>query len=154
MSTLNLSPKNPAVLAILGIAAFWLLTQRKANAGTVSGYGANAGNQTAASKIYTLPISAAAHTAQPATSPLSSIVNLGSQLLNTFSPNRVAVSGYGTEYYPAAIGSGVSAVADGNIGEAAAYSFYQANPSAFAATVPTITQDMYDAAVLQGMSEY
>ncbi len=152
MSTLNLSPKNPAVLAVLVVAGFWILSQRKASAATT--YGANQGNQNAASKVYTLPISAAARQAQPAASPLSSIVNLGSQLLNTFSPNRVAVSSYGTEYYPAMIGTGSSAVADGNIGEAQAQSNYWADPGAFSAPVPLITPDMVNNAILQGQSEY
>jgi len=153
MSALNLSPKNPIVLAVLGIGAFWLMTQRRATAGTT--YGANLANQSAASKVYGIPISAAGvRQVQPAASPVSSILSIGSQLLNSFNPGRVAVSSYGTQYYPAAIGNGVSAEADGNIGEAAAQEYFSNHADQFIVNTPTITQDMFDRAALEGMSEY
>lgn len=153
MSTMNLSPKNPVIMAALAIGAFWLLTQRRATAGTA--YGANMANQSPSSKLYTVPISAAGQRQiQPAASPISSILNIGSQLLNNFNPGRVAVSSYGTEYFPAAIGTGVSAVSDGNIGEAAAAEYYSNHADQFIVNTPTITQDMFDRAALEGMSEY
>jgi hypothetical protein len=152
MSTLNLSPKNPAVLAILLLGGFYLLTRRTASAKTA--YGATVGNQSPASKVFLTPVSGAARIAQPAANPLSTLLSLGSQVINTFSPNRVATSTYGTEYYPAALGTGVSAEADGNLGEAAAQEYYSSHADQFIVAPPVFTQDMTDRALLEGMSEY
>lgn len=139
MSTLNLSPKSPAVLAVLALAAFWLLTQRKASAATLQrGTTSNPASQAFFVSPATASLKQAGQgTAQAQGNLINTAIN---SLANVFAPNRTAVGTFGTEYYPGRLGSGYSAEMDGNAGEAAARDFYMGNQDLFAVNPPTLYQ--------------
>ena len=143
MTTLNLSPKNPAVMAVLALGAFWLLTQRRANSATLKGNTVNP-----ASKAFFVSPAAASlrqsgqGTAQAQGNLISTALT---SVLNTIAPNRT-VSGPWGDYYPAHLGKDVSAEADGTAGEAAARAVYLANPDQFVANPPSLYQQQQWAA--------
>lgn len=138
MSTLNLSPKNPAIMAVLVIGGLWLLTQRKASAGTVQ-----SGTNNAASKAFFVSPATASlrqqgqSSAQAQANLITTAVNA---VANVFAPNRTAVGTYGTTYYPGHLGQARSAESDGNAGEAAARDYFINNQDLFAVNPPTLYQ--------------
>lgn len=139
MSTLNLSPKNPAVLAVLALGAFWLLTQRKASAATLQPGNTN----NAASKAFFVSPATASlkqqgqGTAQAQANLIDTAIT---SLANVFAPNRTSVGTFGTSYFPARLGQGMSAEADGSAGEAAARDYFVNNQDQFAVNPPTLYQ--------------
>lgn len=157
MSTLQLSPKNPMVMALLGIGAFWFLTQRRATAATQSTVAAQ--SPTSMSYLRS-PATASQYAAygagrigvnsQPST--VSQGLSLASQVLSMFKPTTSA--GIATGYNPGTLGTGVSAEFDLNSGEAQAAEYYSTHADQFIAAPVVITQDMQDAAMREGMSEY
>lgn len=154
MTTAFFSPQNPKFILLLLAAGAFVVTRRgfAQTPRTVGG----ASTPQAAAMRYT--ISTGTAQAQgvglgPRVDALTTIVGLGSKVLNTFSPNRVAAGPWG-DYYPGHLGTGVSAEADGDIGVGAAQAFYQSHMSDFQAPIPVITDSMADAALLEGMSEY
>lgn len=139
MSTLNLSPKNPVVLGLLALGAFWLLTQRKANAGTLQ---TGSTNNAASKAFFVSPATASLKqqgqgTAQAQANLISTAIT---SIANVFSPDRTAVGTYGTTYYPGHLGQARSAESDGNAGEAAARDYFLGNQDAFAVNPPTLYQ--------------
>lgn len=165
MSTLNLSPKNPAVMVVLAVGAVWLLTQRKASAATITRpYGSSAAAQTPAVAAYYAKPSTAAQYASyaqgrslvptstgAAPSPIAAGLDLVNTLVKTFTPGFSTGS---SGYFAQNLGTGVSAEADGTIGEAAARSYYLEHADEFIPDMPVITADMTNRALLEGMSEY
>lgn len=138
MSNINFSPKNPAVLAVLALGAFWLLTQRKANAGTVQ----STANNPASKAFFVSPATASLKqqgqgTAQAQSNLINTAIN---SLANVFAPNRTAVGTFGTTYYPGHLGQAVSAEMDGNAGEAAARDYFVNHQDLFAVNPPTLYQ--------------
>ncbi len=148
---MNISTKNPAVIAAIVLGLGFLLT-RKANATTARTV---SGPAAAAMRTSISPGTAMAGGNRLATtsSPVSTALSLGKSILDTFSPNRVASSAYG-DYFPARIGSGMSAEADGTIGEGAAQAFFNNNRDLFITPDPIITDDMTARALAEGLSEY
>lgn len=140
MSTLNLSPKNPAVLAVLALGAFWLLTQRRATAGTVQRTGT--ANNPASQAFFVSPAAASLKqagqgTAQAQNNLITTAINA---VANVLAPDRTAMGGYGNTYYPGHVGQGRSAEWEGNTGEAAARDFFVNNQDLFAVNPPTLYQ--------------
>ena len=139
MSTLNLSPKNPAVLAVLALGAFWLLTQRKASAATLQPGNTN---NPASKAFFVSPATASLRqqgqgTAQAQANLISTAVNA---VANVFAPNRTSVGTFGTSYYPARLGTSSSAEMDGSAGEAVARDYFVNNQDLFAVNPPTLYQ--------------
>lgn len=159
MSTINLSPKNPLVLAVLGIGAFWMLTQRRASAATL-GINRTAAQSPTAMGYLQSPSSASRYAAYGSgsiggtQSTLSQGLSLASQVLGMFGSGSSSSAGIATGYRAGTLGTGVSAEADGNIGEAAAREFYSTHADDFVVNPPVITQAMQDAAAREGWSEY
>lgn len=138
MTTLNLTPKNPVVLGVLALAAFWLLTQRKASAATLPGNTNNA----ASKAFFVSPATASLKqqgqgTAQAQANLISTAIT---SLANVFAPNRTSVGTFGTSYFPARLGQGMSAEADGSAGEAVARDYFVNNQDLFAVNPPTLYQ--------------
>jgi hypothetical protein len=159
-----ISPKNPIVMAVLAVGTFYLLSQRKASAATLARpYGSSAAAQTAPVAAYYAKPSTAAQYASyaqgrsliPTTSSASNAgvvtagLNLVNNLVSQFSPNSSSGG-----YFAGNLGTGVSAEIDGNVGEAAARTYYLGHADEFIPDMPTITADMTNAALLEGMSEY
>ncbi len=138
MTTSNLSPKNPVVLGVLALAAFWLLTQRKASAATLPGNTNNA----ASKAFFVSPATASLkQQGQGTAQAQANLINTAiTSLANVFAPNRTAVGTFGTSYYPGHLGQGTSAEIDGSAGEAAARDFYVNNQDLFAVNPPTLYQ--------------
>lgn len=165
MSTQNLSPKNPAVMIVLAVGAIWLLTQRKASAATLNRpYGSSVAAQTApVAAYYAKPATAAQYASYAqgrslvptstgaAPSPIAAGLDLVNTLVKTFTPGFNQGS---SGYFAQNLGTGVSAEMDGNIGEAAARSYYLEHADEFIPDMPIITTEMTNRALLEGMSEY
>lgn len=104
MSTLNLSPKDPTILAILAIATFWVLTQRRATAATVPGrvQGGQVGRQFFVSPA-TASLRQAGQSTNAAQNSLISTALTG--LLNGLAPSRPQPIGNGQMVYPVTSGA-------------------------------------------------
>lgn len=152
MSIAALSPKNPKFMLLL-LAAGAIMLTRRANARAMNGSAATP--QAAALRYSISPGTAQAAGAGLGgqISAVTTLLNVGKSVLNSVSPNRVASGPYG-DYFPGQLGTSSSAVADGTVGEGAAQAFYQNNMASFAAPDPVITDDMSDAAMREGLSEY
>ena len=156
---MNISTKNPIVLAALGLGAFWLLTQRKANAATIR---PAAATQAPTTMSYLRSPSVAAQYAaygagrigaQPQSTAAAGI-GLISKALDIFKASSGATGGIATGNVPGTLGTGVSAEYDLSSGEAQAREYYTTHADDFIVNPPVITQAMQDAAWQQGMSEY
>lgn len=150
---MNISTKNPAVIVGIVLGLGFLLT-RKANAQTTK----LTGPQAATLRTSISPGTAMARGENLSTTgsqiqAVSTIASFGKSILDTFNPNRIASSSYG-DYFPARLGSGVSAEADGTIGEGAAQAFFNSNRDLFITPDPVITDDMTARALAEGLSEY
>ena len=161
-----ISPKNPVIMAVLAVGTFYLLSQSKASAATLARpYGSSAAAQTAPVAAYYAKPSTAAQYASyaqgrsliPTTSSASASnagvvtagLNLVNNLVSQFYPNSSSGG-----YFAGNLGTAMSAEMDGTIGEAAARSYYLGHADEFIPDMPTITADMTNAALLEGMSEY
>lgn len=155
---MNIPTQNPLVIVAIGLGAFWLLTQRKANAAT---YAPAQAKQDPTTMAYLRSPSTASQyaaygagrigvAAQPST--VSQGLSLASQVLSMFKPTESA--GIATGYNPGTLGTGRSAEYDLNSGEAQAREYYSTHADQFIAGPVVITQAMQDAAMREGMSEY
>lgn len=160
MNTMHLSPKNPLVLAVLGVGALWLLTQRKASAATRSTTAAQAPatmsylRSPAVASQYAAYGAGRIGAASAQQSATVAGIGLLSKALDVFKPSAAALPGIVTGYNPGTLGTGVSAEYDLNSGEAQAAEYYSTHADEFIAAPVVITQAMQDAALLEGMSEY
>lgn len=155
---MNISTKNPMILAALGLGALWLMSQRKASAAT---YRPAAATQAPTTKAYLRsPAVASQYAAYGAgrigaqQSTTAAGIGLISKALDYFKPSSGALPGIATGYVPGTLGTGVSAEYDLSSGEAQAREYYSTHADDFIVNPPVITQDMQDAAAREGMSEY
>ena len=153
---MNISTKNTAVIAAI-VLSLGILMNRKASAATVRTTSSTSPQGQAIrysiSPGTALQQGAGLKTGSTSGGTMSSVLNLGTTLLNTFNPNRVASGPYG-DYYPGHMSQVQSAEADGTIGEGAAQAFYNANKDLFTTPDPVITDDMTARALAEGLSEY
>lgn len=163
-----ISPKNPAIMALLAVGAVFLLTQnRKATAATIARpYGSSGAAQTApVAAYYAKPNTAAQYASyaqgrslipaavSPGTSSNGSAIAAGFNLVNSLVQQFAPTNSSGG-YFAGNLGTGVSAEMDGNAGEAEARAYYLGHADEFIAPIPVITQEMTNRALLEGMSEY
>ena len=162
-----ISPKNPAIMAILAVGAVYLLSQRKASAATLARpYGSSAAAQTApVAAYYANPKTAAQYasyaqgrslvptTTSAGTTSNGSAIAAGLNLVNSL-VQQFAPSSNSGGYFAGNLGTGQSAEMDGNAGEAAARAYYLGHADEFIPDMPVITADMTNRAMLEGMSEY
>lgn len=131
---MNLTSKNLLLFGVLGIGAFWFLTQRRAVAATPAVNPITGGRQPSNGTYAPTPANQNAAGWGQAFGAAWNLFTNPSK--NTSSP------GYTPSYVP------------DNAGEAPARQFYLDNQDSFAVNPPVITDDMYNRAQIEGASDY
>ena len=150
---MNISTKNPAILAMVAIGAFWLLTQNKARA---SGVTPTAKAPPVASNfLRTINGKLPTRSTADGKAPIAAYINSGLSLLQALP--RLAQSYGGNQGISVFSPDYVPSYTPDNAGEAAAQTYYQEHADAFIAPMPdyaAINATPWAQAALNDPSEY